>query len=135
MSPEHFKNKPYSYKSDVWALGCVMYEICNLRHAFDAESIQGLAVKILRGSFAPINSQYSKPLRDLINKMLSVRPKDRPTILDILNKPIVRRRVVSYITETLNGPASESTGADFDDMYLDSLREQAEKLRIFEEPA
>lgn len=36
MSPELFKNKPYSYKSDVWALGCVLYEICNLRHAFDA---------------------------------------------------------------------------------------------------
>ena len=36
MSPELFKNKPYSYKSDVWALGCVLYEMCNLRHAFDA---------------------------------------------------------------------------------------------------
>lgn len=36
MSPELFKNKPYSYKSDVWALGCVIYEMCNHRHAFDA---------------------------------------------------------------------------------------------------
>ena len=45
MSPELFKNKPYSYKSDVWALGCVLYEMCNLRHAFDAQSINGLAVK------------------------------------------------------------------------------------------
>lgn len=55
MSPELFKNKPYSYKSDVWAFGCVLYEMCNLRHAFDAQSINGLAVKILRGSFPPIN--------------------------------------------------------------------------------
>ena len=55
MSPELFKNKPYSYKSDVWALGCVLYEMCNLRHAFDAQSINGLAVKILRGSYPPIN--------------------------------------------------------------------------------
>lgn len=36
MSPELFKYKPYSYKSDIWSLGCVFYEICNLRHAFDA---------------------------------------------------------------------------------------------------
>ena len=36
MSPELFKNSPYSYKSDIWALGCVLYEMCNLRHAFDA---------------------------------------------------------------------------------------------------
>lgn len=70
MSPELFKNKPYSYKSDVWALGCVLYEMCNLRHAFDAQSINGLAVKILRGSFPPLNQMYSKPLRDLIGKML-----------------------------------------------------------------
>jgi len=36
MSPELFKNKPYSYESDVWALGCVLYEMCNLWHAFEA---------------------------------------------------------------------------------------------------
>ena len=55
MSPELFKNKPYGYKSDVWALGCVLYEMCNLRHAYDAKSINGLAVKILRGSYPPLN--------------------------------------------------------------------------------
>ena len=51
MAPELFKYKPYSYKSDVWALGAVMYEICNLKHAFDAQSFQGLAIKILRGTY------------------------------------------------------------------------------------
>jgi serine/threonine protein kinase len=103
MSPELFKNKPYSYKSDVWALGCVMYEMCNLRHAFDAQSINGLAVKILKGSYPPINTVYSKPLRDLITKMLQVKPSMRPTIIDILNKSFVRKRVASYITESLTG--------------------------------
>jgi non-specific serine/threonine protein kinase/NIMA (never in mitosis gene a)-related kinase len=103
MSPELFKNKPYSYKSDVWALGCVLYEMCNLRHAFDAQSINGLAVKILRGSYPPINNIYSKPLRDLITKMLSVKPSSRPTILDILNKSFVRKRVRSYLEECLSG--------------------------------
>lgn len=103
MSPELFKNKPYSYKSDVWALGCVMYEMCNLRHAFDAQSINGLAVKILKGSYPPINTIYSKPLRDLITKMLQVKPSMRPTIIDILNKSFVRKRVASYITESLTG--------------------------------
>lgn len=36
MSPELFKYKPYSYKSDIWALGCVLYELCQMKHAFDA---------------------------------------------------------------------------------------------------
>jgi len=122
MSPELFKNKPYSYKSDVWAFGCVLYEMCNLRHAFDAQSINGLAVKILRGSFPPLNQMYSKHLRDLIGKMLSIKPSNRPTIVDILNKSFVRKRVISYINECL----VESQGlspTDFDDMFADGLRE------------
>lgn len=131
MSPELFKNKPYSYKSDVWALGCVLYEMCNLRHAFDAQSINGLAVKILKGSYPPLNNVYSKPLKDLITKMLSVKPSSRPTILDILNKSFVRKRVVAYMNECLNGPTQELAATDVDDMNFDSLREQSEKLNIF----
>lgn len=36
MSPELFNNKPYNHKSDIWALGCVLYEMAALSHAFDA---------------------------------------------------------------------------------------------------
>jgi non-specific serine/threonine protein kinase/NIMA (never in mitosis gene a)-related kinase len=102
MSPELFKNKPYGYKSDVWALGCVLYEMCNLRHAFDAQTINGLAVKILRGSYPPINQMYSKSLRDLIAKMLQIKPSKRPTIVDVLQKSLVRKKTIAYINESLN---------------------------------
>lgn len=129
MSPELFKNKPYGYKSDVWALGCVLYEMCNLRHAFDAQTINGLAVKILRGSYPPINQMYSKPLRDLIGKMLSIKPSQRPTIVDILNKSFVRKRVAQYINECIHGEQVLAP-TDVDDMFADGLREQAEKLMI-----
>lgn len=37
MSPEIFKNHPYNDKSDVWALGCLLYELLTLKHAFDAQ--------------------------------------------------------------------------------------------------
>jgi len=53
MSPELFRNQPYSYKSDIWSLGCVLYELVSLRHAFDAREMKGLVQKILRGSYAP----------------------------------------------------------------------------------
>jgi serine/threonine protein kinase len=129
MSPELFKNKPYSYKSDVWALGCVLYEMCNLRHAFDAQSINGLAVKILRGSYPPINTQYSKQLRDLIGKMLQIKPSNRPTIVDILNKSFIRKKTALYINECMNG-TPELASTDVDDMFIDGLKEQAEKLMI-----
>lgn len=42
------QDKPYGPKSDVWALGCVLYELCTLRHAFDGGSLPALVIKILR---------------------------------------------------------------------------------------
>lgn len=62
--------------------------------------------------------------------MLSVKPNERPTILDILNKMIVRRRVTAYIQESLHGPSPQLVSTDVDDMYQDSLIDQAEKLQI-----
>jgi|LauGreDrversion4_2_1035121.scaffolds.fasta_scaffold73192_4 hypothetical protein len=64
--------------------------------------------------------------------MLSVKPSSRPTILDILNKSFVRKRVRSYIDECLTGPSvTGPDGApDLDDMNFDSLREQGEKLGL-----
>jgi non-specific serine/threonine protein kinase/NIMA (never in mitosis gene a)-related kinase len=128
MSPELFKNKPYSYKSDVWALGCVVYEMCNLRHAFDAQSLNGLAMKILKGNYPPISPTYSKVLRDLIGSMLNVNPSQRPSLLDILKVPIVKKHVVSYLRECLIvNPGSDQ---EVDEVSQMSLRDQAEKLGL-----
>ena len=63
MSPEIFKNKPYNHKSDIWALGCVLYEMVTLKHAFDGNSINQLASKIIKGRFPPISSRYSNNLK------------------------------------------------------------------------
>lgn len=128
MSPELFKNKPYSYKSDVWALGCVIYEMCNMRHAFDAQSLNGLAMKILKGSYPPISPAYSRGLRDLIGKMLSINPSQRPSLLDLLKVPAVKRHVVSYLRECL--VVTPSPDQEVDSVSQMSLREQAEKLGL-----
>ena len=47
MSPEVCQNQPYTFKSDVWALGCVLYELCTLQHAFHADNLLGLVYKIV----------------------------------------------------------------------------------------
>jgi NIMA (never in mitosis gene a)-related kinase len=47
MSPEICQSKPYTYTSDVWALGCILYELCTLKHAFSAENLLGLVFKIV----------------------------------------------------------------------------------------
>lgn len=62
FSPEVCENKPYSYKSDVWALGCVLYELCTLKHAFNSNSLLGLVYKIVKEEVDDIPNIYSKEL-------------------------------------------------------------------------
>jgi serine/threonine protein kinase len=69
MSPEVCENKPYGFKSDIWALGCVLYEMCVLKHAFDANNLLGLVWKIVQEQYPPIPPQYSDQLRDLIKSV------------------------------------------------------------------
>lgn len=61
--------------------------------------------------------------------MLSIKPSQRPTIVDILNKSFIRKRVAAYINECINCPQDLSP-TDVDDIFADGLREQAEKLMI-----
>ena len=69
LSPEICENKPYNNKSDVWSLGCILYELCTLKHAFEAGNMKSLVLKILKGSYPPIPACYSRDLRDLVNKV------------------------------------------------------------------
>ena len=60
MSPEVCESLPYSYKSDIWALGCVLYELCTLKHAFKAKNLLGLVYKIVQEKQEPIPSCYNQ---------------------------------------------------------------------------
>ncbi len=51
-SPEVCESKPYSFKSDMWSLGCVLYEMCTLQHAFNSSNLLGLVYKIVQVRFA-----------------------------------------------------------------------------------
>lgn len=67
--------------------------MCNLRLPFEAQSYNGLAIKIMKGSYPSITPTYSKQLRDLISSMLALKPHNRPTIIDVINKPFIKKRV------------------------------------------
>ncbi|CAL1171079.1 unnamed protein product [Cladocopium goreaui] len=74
LSPEICEEKPYNELSDVWAFGCVVYEMCTLRHPFEAKNQAALLIKILRGQFAPIDTKYSEDLRELIDGCMQREP-------------------------------------------------------------
>ena len=84
LSPELCEDKPYNDKSDVWALGCILYELCTYNHPFNAKSQGGLILKILNSSPDPISNRYSKDLKNLVNEIFNKDFKKRPSCLDIL---------------------------------------------------
>ena len=80
MSPEIYSNKRYNYKVDIWALGCVLYELITLKYAFNANNLQLLKYKIMNGRMDIINSTYSAKLKNIVHKLLNVLPgKVQPT--------------------------------------------------------
>lgn len=68
----------YNVKSDVWSLGCLLYEACALAPPFLASNQKALAEKIKTGQFRPIPSHFSQSLSHLISTMLRVNV--RPSI-------------------------------------------------------
>ena len=89
LSPEMCQAKPYNDKSDVWALGCILYELCTFKHPFDAKSQGALILKIMNNVPENINKYYSKDLSNLIYLLLEKDAEKRPSCIDILNLDFV----------------------------------------------
>ena len=128
MAPECFKqNKKYSYKSDIWSLGCCIYEMCNLKHAFEGQFFPAVSVKISEGKRLPVNKIYSKELRNIIDYMLDLNMRNRPTIAFLLEKTFVRKYVGEYIIDFVNNYRKYEANEE----QINILKEQAEKFKIF----
>ncbi|XP_077572539.1 serine/threonine-protein kinase Nek1 isoform X10 [Stigmatopora nigra] len=97
LSPEICENKPYNNKSDIWALGCVLYEMCTLKHAFEAGNMKNLVLKIIRGSYHPVAVHYSSELRSILAQLFKHNPRERPSVSSILDKPFLFCRIQSFL--------------------------------------
>uniref|UniRef100_A0A8C8BIE0 non-specific serine/threonine protein kinase n=1 Tax=Otus sunia TaxID=257818 RepID=A0A8C8BIE0_9STRI len=101
LSPEICQNKPYNNKSDIWALGCVLYEMCTLKHAFEAGNMKNLVLKIISGPFPPVSMHYSYDLRNLLSQLFKRNPRNRPSVNSILEKNFIAKRVEKFLTPQL----------------------------------
>ncbi|XP_077421369.1 serine/threonine-protein kinase Nek8 isoform X2 [Vanacampus margaritifer] len=102
ISPELCEGKPYNQKSDIWALGCVLYELASLKRAFEAANLPALVLKIMSGTFAPISDRYSPELRQLILNMLNLDPSKRPQLNEIMALPVCIRPLLNLCTDIGN---------------------------------
>ncbi|ELK26939.1 Serine/threonine-protein kinase Nek8 [Myotis davidii] len=99
ISPELCEGKPYNQKSDIWALGCVLYELASLKRAFEAANLPALVLKIMSGTFAPISDRYSPELRQLVLSLLSLEPAQRPPLSHIMAQPLCMRALLNLHTD------------------------------------
>lgn len=101
LSPEICCDKPYNKKSDMWALGVMLYEMLALQLPFIAQDLPRLVTKILAGSYPPLPARVSRPVRDIVDALLQKDPKSRPSINTILKSEVVRSRIQAFLTQTL----------------------------------
>ena len=92
-SPEVWKDQPYDNKSDIWSLGCVLYEMITLHPPFRAENMEGLYNKVIRGQYKKISNKFSPDLAEIVSLLIQVDPNNRPSCDELLNNPIIRKRI------------------------------------------
>lgn len=103
MSPEVCQSKPYTLKSDIWAEGCLLYELCTLSHPFGADNLLSLVYKIVKEEYDPIPACYSQELQNLVTTMLLKDSDKRPTNTEILSMAIVQKYLAAF-TQLVSNP-------------------------------
>jgi serine/threonine protein kinase len=106
-------DKPYSNKSDIWSLGCVLYEAVVLKPPFRSDSMEGLFKKVLNGLYPAIPKHYSKDIGYVISKMLNVNSAKRPSCEELLQNQVIQKRINELVDTEIPMP---------EDALLDTIR-------------
>ncbi|XP_069771956.1 serine/threonine-protein kinase Nek9 isoform X2 [Narcine bancroftii] len=112
MSPELCQGERYNFKSDIWAVGCVLCELFTLKRTFDATNPLNLCVKIVKGArtMEVDASVYSEDVRSIMLDCLDKDPGKRPTAVEILNRPVINscKALMEDRVTQLNAPARKT---------------------------
>ncbi|XP_046895858.1 serine/threonine-protein kinase Nek11 isoform X3 [Hypomesus transpacificus] len=141
MSPEVLNQQGYNYKSDIWALGCVLYEMCCLAHAFEGHSFLSVVMKIVEGETPTLPEGYSRELNSLMQRMLEKNPPLRISAEEALRTKIIETSMQSLkhklFSTTLKDKesggerdAAQIAKAVQKKVHLQTLRERSEVDRM-----
>jgi len=100
-SPEVWKDQPYDNNSDIWSLGCVLYEMITLRPPFRAQNMEGLYNKVIKGQLNKIPERFSNELFEIVKLLIQVNSDLRPSCDDILKNKIIQKRIEYF--KSFNG--------------------------------
>ena len=100
-SPEVWKDLPYDNKSDIWSLGCVLYEMITLYPPFRAKTMELLYKKVMKGDISNIPEKFSFELFQIVKLLLQVNPEKRPSCNEILKNDIIVKKI-EFFKEKVN---------------------------------
>ncbi|XP_075275011.1 serine/threonine-protein kinase Nek11 isoform X3 [Opisthocomus hoazin] len=89
MSPEALKHQGYNTKSDIWSVGCILYEMCCMNHAFTGHNFLSVMLKIVEGDTPSLPDRYPSKLNAVLCSMLNKNPSLRPAAAEILKIPYI----------------------------------------------
>ena len=92
-SPEVWRDEPYSYKSDLWSIGCVIYELCALRPPFKGKDLDELYGNVCKGNIERISHIYSDELWKMIMMLLQVDVKKRVDCKEFLDSKLIMKKI------------------------------------------
>ncbi|XP_055066907.2 serine/threonine-protein kinase Nek11 isoform X1 [Misgurnus anguillicaudatus] len=141
MSPEALSHKGYNSKSDIWSLGCILYEMCCLAHAFEAQNFLAVVLKIVEGPTPSLPETYSEQLNSLMQSMLEKDPSRRISAANALKSGFIEESLKTMkhkfssltLQEGLTGEekdASEILRALQKKQHLQTLRERSDVQKM-----
>ncbi|NWV45003.1 NEK11 kinase, partial [Daphoenositta chrysoptera] len=117
MSPEVLQHQGYNTKSDIWSLGCILYEMCCMNQAFTGQNFLSVVLKIVEGETPSLPDRYPSKLNAVLCSMLSKNPSLRPAASEILKIP--------FIDEQLKKTQYKFTNMTVKDKALNCQKETA----------
>ena len=99
MSPEVIREEEYDYATDIWSLGCLVYEMAQLHVPFQGDNLWLLGINIQQGNYTPIDSIYSEQLIQLVQATLQHQPERRPTAQHITTQALTMLHHISALQQ------------------------------------
>ncbi|XP_076869419.1 serine/threonine-protein kinase Nek11 [Brachyhypopomus gauderio] len=137
MSPEALSHHGYDSKSDIWSLGCILHEMCCLKHAFEGHNFLCVVLKIVEGPTPSLPEHFSRDLNTLMQRMLEKDPRCRLSAADALRLGFTRELTQSVVYQLSDLALRDEASADERDVsqiaralqakvHLQTLRERSE---------
>ncbi|XP_069767264.1 serine/threonine-protein kinase Nek11 isoform X2 [Narcine bancroftii] len=140
MSPEVLSHQGYDSKSDIWSLGCILYEMCCLHHAFTGHNFMSIVLKIVEGEAPSLPGHFSRNLNEIMTSMLQKNPSCRPTAAEILKVPFIDQQLQNIKCKFSNITLKDKMSSQKEALqikkafqkkvHLQTLREQCEVQKM-----